>query len=109
MRNIHQDHESEQQSGRSTHWYDRIPVISSSLYGTVIAAALVGTYLGHNPDTRPVVGLLFFVCLSVIISYLWHWVFLLHPRDVAKRIEGEQSVHKKGSEAGPNVPPIHPH
>ena len=107
MRNIHHDHEPEQ-SERKTYWYNRIPVISSSLYGTVIAGALVGTYLGRNPDTTPVVGVLFFACLAVIISYLWHWVFLLHPRDVGKRIEEEHSVHKKGSESGPNVPPIHP-
>lgn len=93
---------------RKTYWYHRFPAIGSGMFGTVIAALAVEGYWDTHPDFKPAAAFLFLLCLSAIFSYLAHWIFVLHPRELDKRLENERRRHNADSDPGRTFPPLDP-
>ena len=58
--------------------------------GTLWAAAAAGLVVKLWPGSSPLpLFLLFFIILAPIFSFLTHWLFVLHPRAIERKLKKE--------------------
>ena len=73
------------------------PIISC-LFGTLLGAAIAGVLVNNQPRSQEARAFfIFFLVLAPLFSFIWHWLFYLRPKALARKME-EQEVNPAGSE-----------
>ena len=76
----------------------RMALVASCLFGTLLGAAIAGVLV--NDQSKPQqarVFFIFFLVLALLFSCIWHWLFYLRPKHLARKIK-EQKANPIGSE-----------
>jgi len=66
------------------------PVVSC-LFGTLLGAAIAGVLVNDQPKPQQVRAFfIFFLILAPLLSCVGHWLFVLRPESVAKKMKDER-------------------
>jgi hypothetical protein len=73
------------------------PVVSC-LLGTLLGAAIAGLLVNDQPKPQQARAFfIFFLVFALLFSCLWHWLFYVRPKNLAKKMK-EQEANPIGSE-----------
>lgn len=72
--------------------------VESGLWGILLGAAIAGLLVNDQPKPQQARAfLIFFLVFALLFSCLWHWLFYLRPKNLAKKMK-EQEPNPIGSE-----------
>jgi hypothetical protein len=72
--------------------------VMSCLFGTLLGAAIAGVLVNDLPKPQQARAFFtFFLVLALLFSCIWHWLFYLRPKYLAKKME-EQETNLAGAE-----------